>query len=109
MVLRSPFLRAGGPGFAARATACNVDWRALATNSMQQLQACAAPIHFILTSGDKWLDHQSLKKTIESYKCNAEKAQGVKVTEWEYSGHFCFEDAPDDCGKLISQEVSSIL
>lgn len=114
MVLRSPFLRAGGPGFAARATACNLDWAELANDSLEQLLTPTSEkdtrVHFIITSGDKWLDYDAMKQAIEQCKSELGSEQvNVNVTDWEYSGHFCLEDAPEDCAKLISNEVNSIL
>lgn len=111
MVLRSPFLRSGGPGFAARAILLNNNWRNLAMQACDTIRALECPVTVATASEDRWLSPSKLISTLESLKTEME-ARGNKHVDridWKYSGHFIFEDAPEDVAELIDVFISRML
>lgn len=105
MVLRSAYMQSGGPGFAARAIAVNFDWRAIANDAKHAIANIKCPVQFAIAAGDGWLPMTNLQNEVEAAMNELKSAGNGNVTciDWEYSGHFIFDDAPKDVAKLVSQ------
>lgn len=107
MVLRSPFMRSGGPGFAARATALNVDWKKAAVEAREAVVELACPENFATGEVDRWCPVGPLKKELDAIA--AERDGATERIDWEYSGHHIFDVAPEDTAKLVAKVVKSVL
>lgn len=108
MALRAPFLQSGGPGFAARATALNVDWKRAAVEARDAVAALDCPLTIATAEGDRWLNNSKLKAELDGVAAE----RGEKITtriDWEYSGHFIFDDAPEDTAELVGTVVSGVI
>lgn len=108
MVLRSPFMRSGGPGFAARATACNINWTEESKCAMNSVEKLTSPTHFVVAENDRWLKNNivDVKKMKELMLANGNS--NTEVTQWEYAGHFIFDDQPDESGQLVADFINRI-
>lgn len=107
MGLRAPFLQSGGPGFAARSTALNVDWKKTAEEARKAIVELACPLTIATAEQDRWLSVGKLKSELDSVA----DERGERVTtriDWEYSGHFIFDDAPEDTAKLVGTVLNTI-
>lgn len=103
MVLRSPFLRSGGPGFAARAVVCNTNWPNFAAKAYHTIKHLNCPVSFATAIQDRWLNASKLNGSLNTLiaDMNAGGNKQVQRVDYKYSGHFVFEDAPDDVAELI--------
>jgi pimeloyl-ACP methyl ester carboxylesterase len=85
----------------------NVDWRAAAVDAHARIIRLPCPVAFATAQGDRWCPVGPLVAELEAVA--AERAGETERVDWEYSGHFIFDDAPDDTAKLVAKVVHKCL
>ena len=80
MVLRTPYLRDGGPGIAARATARGVDWAAAAVEALAAVVGLPCPVTLATVAVDRWCPVDALKRELDAVA--AESAAETLRVHW---------------------------
>jgi pimeloyl-ACP methyl ester carboxylesterase len=108
-VLRSVYMRSGGPGFAARSVACNIDWKSAADSARDAIASLDCPLAFATVTGDGWLPSAALRTELDALPKELDKGNSnVSRVDWDYSGHFIFDDAPTDSAKFVNSFIPRV-